>query len=158
VDQDSFRADEQLFKALAVRCETTICNEGCSLFKQGTEPRGIFLVIDGEASLVMLSPAGQITWSFRAGPGSVLGLPAAVGKAPYTLTAFVRRGSVVGFVSLADLSKLLQEQPSLYPSVLTILASEVRAARAAFATLESNPFSLQSETRCRRTDKSWPIV
>jgi CRP-like cAMP-binding protein len=89
----------------------------------------------------LLSAAGQIVRGFRAGPGSVLGLPAAVGKAPYTLTASVGRGSVVGFVPLADLTKLLQENPSLYPSVLTILASEVRAARAALATLEGNPLS-----------------
>jgi CRP-like cAMP-binding protein len=158
MDQDSFRADHQLFEAFAGRSETTICNEGCTLFKQGAEPQGIYVVLDGEASLVMLSPGGQIVWSFRAGQGSVLGLPAAVGKAPYTLTAFVRRGSVVGFVSVADLSKLLQEQPSLYPSLLTILASEVRAARAALATLEANPLSFQNETRCRNIDESWPIV
>jgi CRP-like cAMP-binding protein len=158
MDQDSFRADNQLFKELAGRSETTICNEGRTLFKQSTEPQGIYVVLDGEASLVLLSPGGQIIWSFRAGPGSVLGLPAAVGKTPYTLTAFVRRGSVVGFVSLADLSKLLQEQPTLYPSLLTILASEVRAARAALATLEPNPSSFQNETRCRNAGESWPIV
>jgi CRP-like cAMP-binding protein len=158
MNQNSFRADEELLKALEGRCETTIYSEGSLLFQQGTEPRGIYLVLNGEASLVLLSAAQQIIWSFRADPGSVLGLPAAIGKAPYTLTAFVRSGSVVGFVSLADLSELLQEQPSLYPSALKILASEVRAARAALMTLEGNPFSFQNETRCRSTNEFGTIV
>lgn len=156
MNQDSFRADDRLRKALEERCQATICNENYSLFKQGTEPRGIYLVIDGEASLVMLSAAGQIIWSSQAGPGSVLGLPAAVDKAPYTLSAFVRKGSSVGFLSRADLSKLLQERPSLYPLVLKILASEVRAARAALAMLEGIPLA-PSETQSSDTDDSWPI-
>jgi CRP-like cAMP-binding protein len=137
MDENSFLADEELLKALEGRCETTTYSEGGSLFQQGTEPRGIYLVLDGEASLVLLSAAQQIIWSFRADPGSVLGLPAAVDKAPHTLSAFVRSGSVVGFVTLAEFLELLQQQPSLYPSALKILASELRVARAALvATLE----------------------
>lgn len=136
MEQDSFRADDQLFKALAAQSETTICNEGCTLFKQGAEPHGIYLVLDGEASLMMLSPVGQIVWSVRAGPGSVLGLPAAIAKVQYTLTANARRGSVLGVVRLGDFENLLQERPSLYPFVLMILASEIRAARAALASLQ----------------------
>lgn len=91
MNQDSFRADDQLRKALEARCTTTICKETCTIFRQRGEPQGAYLVLDGETSLVMVSAAGQITWSFQAGPGSVLGLPAAIGKAPYSLTAFVRR-------------------------------------------------------------------
>lgn len=159
MNQDSFQSDDRFFKALAVRSETTVCSEGWTLFKQGTEPQRIYLVLHGEACLVMLSPIGKIVWSLRAGPGSVLGLPAAVGNVPYTLTAYVRRGSIVGSVRLGDLHKLLKEEPSLYPSVLKILASEIRAARTALAEFDGSPLSSsQNETRSRAIPESLTVV
>ena len=92
------------------------------------------VVEDGEAALALFSPAGRVVMCLNAGAGSVLGLPAVVGGEPYSLTATIRKDSAVKFVSRADFEALIQDEPWLYPSVLQVLAAEVRSARLALAT------------------------
>ena len=126
--------DNRLFEALAGRCETISCDEGVTLFKQGDKPRGIYIIRNGEANLLMLTTSGRIISSFTAESGSVLGLPSAVANTPYSLTAVVRKGSVIGFIRLQDFHSLLRSEPTLYPCVLLILSSEIRSARTALAS------------------------
>jgi CRP-like cAMP-binding protein len=69
----------------------------------------------------------------HAGSGSLLGLPGVIGKEPYTLTAMVRQGSEVRFVTRENFEQIVEEEPELYSSVLQVLAAEVRFARLALA-------------------------
>lgn len=138
MNQHCFAADPRLFHALETRSKSYDCNENCVIFSQGDIPDGLYIIRDGEASLVMLSPTDQIISSFRAGPGSVLGIPAVIGSTPYSLHATARKGSSVGFIGRGEFNDLLREDPSLYPSVLNLLAVEVRAARAAIAGFSSS--------------------
>jgi CRP-like cAMP-binding protein len=142
--QDSFAADSGLFQALAKRSMERPLGDSCTLFSEGEFPKGLHIIRDGEASLMMFSPSERIIACFRAGPGSVLGLPAVVGLVPYTLSAIVRKGSIVGFIELEAFNDLLREQPSLYPSVLSLLASEVRASRSALVGVKESPSSHQA--------------
>jgi CRP-like cAMP-binding protein len=71
--------------------------------------------------------------NLRAGPGSLLGLPALVGNQPYTLTAIVLRCSVVGYVSRRDFEATVRAEPSLSLNVCQVLAAEVRSARQALS-------------------------
>jgi CRP-like cAMP-binding protein len=144
MNQDCFAADGRFFQALVKRSKEYPYGDFHTLFKQGEFPKGLHIIRDGEASLIMLSPSERIIVSFRAGPGSVLGLPAVVGLVPYTLSAVVRRGSTVGFIELEVFNDLLREEPSLYPSVLSLLGSEVRAARSALVGVRENPSSHQA--------------
>jgi CRP-like cAMP-binding protein len=129
----SSRIDNRLFEALVGRCETISCDESVTLFKEGDKPRGVYIIRSGEASLLSLSASGKIISSFTAESGSVLGLPSAVANTPYSLTAVVRKGSVIGFIRLQDFHSLLRSEPTLYPCVLVILSSEIRSARTALA-------------------------
>ncbi len=147
MSQDAFTANNELLQALEGRSETIVCGEGGTLFHQGEKPRAVYFIRDGEASLKLLSPAGSIIASFRAGAGSVLGLPAALSKEPYTLTAVVRRGSVLGLVRLEDFEDLLQTNPKLYTFVLSILASEVRAARTVLAGFTDEAYRSEGRPR-----------
>jgi CRP-like cAMP-binding protein len=72
---------------------------------------------------------------FNVGAGSMLGLPAVVAKEPYSLTAMAREQSEVSFVEMAAFEELMQEQPTLFPKVLEVLAAEVRSARHALTEL-----------------------
>jgi hypothetical protein len=63
---------------------------------------------------------------------------------PYTLSAIVRKGSTVGFVELEAFHDLLREEPSLYPSVLSLLGAEVRDARFALLGVRESPSSHQA--------------
>jgi CRP-like cAMP-binding protein len=69
----------------------------------------------------------------RAEAGSLLGLPAIISNEPYSMTAMVRKGSEVRFVSRHDFEDLMRAEPSLSLKVLPVLAAEVRAARQAFS-------------------------
>jgi CRP-like cAMP-binding protein len=142
--QNSFIADSELFQALVKRSTECPFGDFHALFSQGEFPKGLHIIRDGEASLMMLSPSERIIACFRAGPGSVLGLPAVVGLVPYTLSAIVRKGSTVGFIELEAFNDLLREEPSLYPLVLSLLGSELRAARSALLGVRETPSSHQA--------------
>lgn len=138
MNENCFVADVRLFLALEARSTTHECRDSRTLFEQGESPQGLFLICDGDASLVMLSPDNTVIAGFKAGLGSVLGLPAVVGKVPYSLTATIHEDSTVKFVRSVDFEDILRESPSLYPAVLNLLACEVRSARAAIADLTAD--------------------
>jgi CRP-like cAMP-binding protein len=91
-------AEKGLFAALTDRSEFFRCAENQWLFKQGNTPRGLHLVCEGEVNLTLLSPTGNIVTSFSALPGSVLGLPAVMENAPYSLSAVACKDSEIGFL------------------------------------------------------------
>jgi CRP-like cAMP-binding protein len=133
VEQNSFAADRQLFEALENHSQSISCNEGGILFRQGEAPTGLYIIQSGEAALMRESPSGTAIICLNAGSGSLLGLPGLVANEPFTLTAMVRRGSKVRFVTRSDFEDLMRSEPSLNLSVLQVLAAEVRSARIALS-------------------------
>jgi CRP-like cAMP-binding protein len=130
---DSFAADAKLVQALGKVSQPISCSGGRTLFTQGEASNGLYILERGEAALVLKSNSGRIVMCLNIGEGSLIGLPAVVGDEPYTLTAMIRPGSQVRFVSRADFEKVIEAEPSLYPGVLHVLAAEVRAARLALS-------------------------
>ncbi len=128
---ESFAADDRLLQALRWRSVPIVCSEGRTLFIQGENPDGIYILEEGEAAMVLTAPSGRIVMCLHAGSGSLLGLPALVGHEPYSLTAVAKPGSTIRFVTRDDFEKMIAAQPDLYPAVLRVLAAEVRAARQA---------------------------
>jgi CRP-like cAMP-binding protein len=101
----------------------------------------------------MQSPSGNIVFSLPAPAGSLLGLPAVViGNESYSLSAMVRKDSDVRFVSRIGFKELLQAEPSLYPSVLQVLAAELRASRLAFLEIQSQVGEYTTDSRLPATD------
>jgi CRP-like cAMP-binding protein len=49
------------------------------------------------------------------------------------MTAMVKKGAEVRFVTRYDFEKLIKADPQMYPGVLQVLAREVRSARLALA-------------------------
>jgi CRP-like cAMP-binding protein len=141
--QNSFIADCTLIQALETRSAAKSCSRGAVLFTQGEIPTGLYIIRSGKASLLMKAENGVEVAHFTVGAGSILGLPAVVAKEPYTLSAMANEGSDISFVEREAFERLIQEQPSLFPKVLEVLAAEVRSARIAltevFGKLESPP-------------------
>ena len=102
---------------------------------------------------MMQSPSGEIIFSLPAPAGSLLGLPAVIGNEPYSLSAMVRKDSDVRFVSRNDYLELIKTEPSLYPSVLKVLAAELRAARLAFSEIQSQVGRKTAESHSPATEK-----
>jgi CRP-like cAMP-binding protein len=126
---ESFSADGGLIHALLERSQTVACGEGRTLFNQGESPKGLFILERGEAALVMSSNSGRAVMCLEVGSGSLLGLPGVITRRPYTLTAFIRKGSAVRFIAQEDFERTVREQPELYPGILHILAAEVHFVR-----------------------------
>lgn len=129
--QELFAADRALVQALELRSQPISCIQGVTLFKQGDAPIGLYILKSGEANLLMESKVGRPVMCVHAEAGSLLGLPGIIANEPYTMTALVQGGSEVLFVTKDDFEDLIRAEPSLYPMVLRVLASEVRAARQA---------------------------
>lgn len=134
--QDSFAADPKLIRALDTRSQPISCLEDRFLFNQGEDPEGLFILHSGEAILVMHATSGNVVMCLSASAGSLLGLPGVIANEPYTMTAMVRKGSEVGFVTREDFRDLLSAEPLLYPQVLQVLAAEVRIARRTLAEVQ----------------------
>lgn len=128
-----FVADPALIQALEERAQPIPCGDGCILFSQGEAPRGLYILLSGEAALVMKSPLGTAVMCLRVKAGSLLGLPSVTTNQPYTLTAMARKGSEVKFVTREDYEDVMRAEPSLAFEVLQVLAHEVRGARQALS-------------------------
>jgi CRP-like cAMP-binding protein len=134
-------------QALDKRSQPVSCDQGRILCTQGEAPKGLYIIRSGEAALMMQSPSGEIIFPLRAPAGSLLGLPAVIDNEPYSLSAMIRKDSDVRFVSRSDFEELIQAEPSLYPSLLQILAAELRAARLAFSEIQSQVGECTTESR-----------
>jgi CRP-like cAMP-binding protein len=133
VTRGSFVADGKLIRALEKLSQPILCFEDRILFSQGEDPIGLFILQTGEAVLKMHAESRNIVMRLMISAGSLLGLPGVIGNEPYTLTAMARKGSEVGFVTRLDFEELLSAELSLYPEILLLLATEVRAAHRALA-------------------------
>ncbi len=130
-DPSAFVADPDLLRILETRSAVVACETGKVLFRQDEPPSGVYLVLEGVATLTMNSYDNRTIFSIQALPGSLLGLPALISDQPYSLTAAAGAGATVRFVSRGDFFALMDSDPLLSLKMLKVLAAEVRTARRA---------------------------
>ena len=103
--------------------------KGKVLFQQGEKGRGVFLLRKGKVRL-SLRVAGRKQLRYRiAGPGSILGLPATLAHAPYSLTAENLADCEFGLAPAEDVIDLLSKRSDLCLQAVEIMAHEVRKLR-----------------------------
>lgn len=135
LEPSAFVADPQLIEVLVDQSACITFGGDHILFRQGDDPSGLYILHQGEVTLSMTSPAGDEVMSFKADPGSLLGLPGLIGNEPYTLTAIAHKGSRLCFIERDDFTGLMKANPGLCLKMLQVLAAEVRTARRALADL-----------------------
>jgi len=104
--------------------------KGTILFSRGDACTGVFLVRGGKVLLAL----DRINTAFpprTLGAGCVIGLPAAVGGSPYSLTATVVEDAELTFVPRQALVDCLKQNPSLCFEVMDILSREISGTRHA---------------------------
>lgn len=131
--ESSLAEDLELIEVLKSRSLPIYCGQGRTLFLQGEACNGLYLLESGEAALVLEAPPGRAVFCAKVGSGSLLGLPAVVRQKPYSMTAIVKKGAKISFITPHDFEKLTEANPQLYPEVLRMLAAEVCSARLALA-------------------------
>lgn len=131
----SFMADPELIEALEKRSKPVVFSGGHTLFGQGDPPTGVYIIRQGEISLVMKSESDKVLISIQVTAGSILGLPGVIANEPYTFSAVATSGADVRFVAREDFEEVIRSEATLYPKVLQILAMEVRSVRLAISGL-----------------------
>jgi len=152
LDPSAFVADPELIQGLEKETVSIFCSEERTLFRQGEDPVGLYILKSGEATLTMNSHTGNEVVSIQATAGSLLGLPALVGNEPYTLTAVASSGAKLGFLTKDNFTGLVRTNPLLSLKILQVLAAEVRSARGAILRQRAP----QAHSRSRLTPARLP--
>ena len=121
----------QAMKDQLLRLGTIISKrKGTILFTRGDAVTGVFLIRGGKI-LLTLDRINLALPPRTLGAGSVVGLPAAVGDTPYSLTATVIEDAELAFVPREALVACLRQNPALCFEVMDILSREISGTRHA---------------------------
>jgi CRP-like cAMP-binding protein len=126
----AFQAPPEICEKLQRIGKHTTVAPGTILFKRGEQNRGLFVVASGRFALA--SGDDPVSVTRIAEKGSLLGLPATVRDAPYSLTAEAVTDCDVYVVSPAEFRALLTNNPTVGMAVVSILAEEVFEMRRVF--------------------------
>lgn len=107
--------------------QVALWSVGRVLFREGADPDGIYLVHSGRVDLVFSGRNGLTKPLRGLKAGTIAGLSDAVANFPHDCTATVRVAARIGFVPIASLRRLLDEQPALWLSVAEALSMDLNA-------------------------------
>ncbi len=108
--------------------EITVVPRGATLFAEGRQPRGIFVLCEGRAKLSVCSDNGKRLMLRIAGPGEVLGLSASMSGKPYEVTAEMLDASQVAFIRRKDLLRFLRDYREACLQVVHLLSQDLHQA------------------------------
>lgn len=128
------KATPELIFAFSKKSTHVLCTEDKVLFERGEAADAVYLVKTGEVGLMMLISETRAV-GFRAGAGSLVGLPAAFSNEPYSMTAIAWKGAEIGVMSRERFCDMIAANPALSIDVLKILADETRSARLAITQI-----------------------
>lgn len=102
---------------------TSLYPSGAVLFMEEQEPRGAFVVCEGEVKLTISSKEGKTLILRIAKPGELLGLMAVLSGSPYELTAEPLRPSQIAFIRRDDFLRFLADHPEALQAVVRQLSA-----------------------------------
>jgi len=107
---------------------SSVYPERAVLFMEKQDPRGVFIVCEGQVKLTISSSGGKTLILHIAKPGEVLGLSAVINGTPYEVTAETLRPSQVAFIRRDDFLRLMAHNPEIYQHIVKQMASSYDAA------------------------------
>jgi CRP-like cAMP-binding protein len=100
---------------------------GRTLFYEGEEPRGVYMIHSGTVDLIFSAKDGRAKALREARAGQIIGLSSVFSHRPHDYTATVHSTSNLGFVDDATFHLLLESTPEMLFSVLRILSADVNS-------------------------------
>lgn len=123
-------------EALAPFERVEVVPAGRQLFREGSQPDGVYFVHQGEVDLRFSSPrSGEARSLFTADAGQILGLTCIVSGRPHDCSATTRTVCVAGFVEKNAFLRLLEEKPALWLTVLRMISSNINSCWDCMRTL-----------------------
>jgi CRP/FNR family transcriptional regulator len=99
-----------------------------ALFREGTLPKGIFVLCDGRARLTVCSESRRRLTVRIAGPGEILGLSACLAGTPHELTAELLDNAQIAMVKRKDLMGFLHLHREACMQVVNLLSHDLHQA------------------------------
>lgn len=101
---------------------------GAILFLEKQDPRGVFVLCQGEVKLSISSSGGKTLILRIAKPGEILGLMSAISGNSYEVTAETLHPCQVAFIRRDDFLRFLAKHPEVYQGVVKQLSSLYQGA------------------------------
>lgn len=116
------------------RIATTVSKPaGTTLFRRGDHVLGTYLVHNGKVKL-SLDSRKELYPTRVLGAGSIVGLPATMSGAAYSLTATVEEDAELGFVPREAFLKLMATDTSLCFQAMDLLSQEIAGVPSALSS------------------------
>ncbi len=115
----------ELLDALCQLQAVDTYRKGSLLFHQGQPAEGVYVLRTGSARLLLAGLGADFQ---TAGPGCLLGLPAAIRNDLHDFSVELLENAQVGFISREDLLAHLRRDPDLCFQMVQLLGAEVVAA------------------------------
>jgi CRP-like cAMP-binding protein len=131
----SYRVTEGVENPFASSEQIERWQAGDVIFREGEQPRGIFILYSGTVDLIFSGRNGVRKPLRIATPGEILGLSDAVSNTPHDCTATTRTGAKVGFVPIASLHRQLDDTPALWLPIAKFLSEDLDSCWASMRTL-----------------------
>ena len=125
IPNQAFVSPPELVAELKPLGDEFTCAAGTVLFREGDAARGLYIVLEGHASLTMITEKGETVLVRSSGPGSLLGLPGTFLRDIYQLTATIDQDAQLTFVERQKVLEFLRQRTDMWMIVLNILCTEV---------------------------------
>src|SRR5436190_13499459 len=102
-------------------------NAGRTLFREGDEPRGVYVVHSGQVDLVFSGKNGHAKPLRIAEEGQILGLSCVVSHRRHDCSATTRTACELGFIERDEFLRQVDHSPAIWFSVLQLLSQDVNS-------------------------------
>jgi len=114
---------------------TSVYPKGSTLFVEGENPRGVFVVCSGRVKLTTSSSEGRTLIVRIAGAGEVLGASGAILGRPYELSAETLEPAQLNFIGRDDFMRLLNGHPEACMHAAQQLSEKYHSAQREIRSL-----------------------
>jgi CRP-like cAMP-binding protein len=122
---DAFTGHPDLRAGFETLAPASFQPRGTILVRQGEPCAGVYLLLQGRASLSFRAENGRSVSYRNVGPGYVLGLPGTILNKTYLFTAELIEHSQVAFIPGADVVEFLRKRGDLCFEVVQMLGGEL---------------------------------
>ncbi len=114
---------------------TSVYPKGSTLFVEGEQPRGVFIICSGKVKLTTSSTEGKTLIIKIAEPGEVLGVSAAILGKQYEVSAETLEPSQLNFIKRDDFLRLLGTHPEVSLHTAQQLSEKYHSAQREIRSL-----------------------
>ena len=125
IPNQAFVSPPELVAELKPLGDEFTCAAGTVLFREGDAARGVYIVLEGHATLTVITENGNTVLARSSGPDSLLGLPGTFLRGIYQLTATIDQDSRLILVEGEKVLNFLRQRTDMCMLVLQVLGMEV---------------------------------